>query len=200
MNRTTCFHELVVMHPMPRCRRLSPVTQVAFTPAGAGSLHLHPLAFSYAALEHPRVCSVLVLLATMLALSTGAQARPLSETGGRSAMMVEAQATAALPSLSLPQTGSSAPSMLETLMRAGDDAMMRGDVSRARSFYQRATVVDPSSGAACLSMGSTYDPNMLATLDTRGNGLIDVAKARAWYERANQLGHPAASQVLSRLR
>lgn len=85
-------------------------------------------------------------------------------------------------------------------MRAGDDAMMRGDISRARGFYGRAASIDPKAAQPPLSMGSTYDPNMLSALDTRGSGLIDVNKAREWYERARTLGHPAADRLLSRLR
>lgn len=101
------------------------------------------------------------------------------------------------PAPDRPGVGSSA--SFDALMRAGDQAMLRGDVSRARAIYQRAVALDPQSAAACLSLGSTYDPNMLATIEARGGGLIDAAKAREWYERARALGHPAADRVLSRL-
>ncbi|PZP45535.1 MAG: hypothetical protein DI601_09455 [Azospirillum brasilense] len=102
----------------------------------------------------------------------------------------------------LPPQASPRPSpgtSFDALMRAGDQAMLRGDVSRARAIYQRAVALDPQSAAACLSLGSTYDPNMLATIEARGGGLVDAAKAREWYERARALGHPAADRVLSRL-
>ena len=107
-------------------------------------------------------------------------------------------AVAALPVQASPgRTGANA--SFEALMRAGDQAMLRGDVSRARAIYQRAVSLDPQSSAACLSLGSTYDPNMLATIEARGGGLLDAAKAREGYERARALGHPAADRVLGRL-
>lgn len=136
----------------------------------------------------------LLLPGLLLGIASPAHAAAPAQDGSLAALPAQA------PSPSTPDhAGAAGSASFEALMRAGDQAMLRGDVSRARAIYQRAVTLAPQSAAACLSLGSTYDPNMLATIEARGGGLIDTAKAREWYERARALGHPAADRVLSRL-
>ncbi|SDE40890.1 hypothetical protein SAMN04487779_10344 [Belnapia rosea] len=87
-----------------------------------------------------------------------------------------------------------------TLMRHGDAALLRGDISGARALYQRAASLDASAAAAHIATGKTYDPGVLAGLGVHGGALPDVTMATRWYERAQSLGEPAAAELLSRLR
>lgn len=93
-----------------------------------------------------------------------------------------------------------APATFAILMRHGDAALQRGDISGARALYQRAASLDASAATAHIANGKTYDPRILTALGVRGGALPDVAKAAQWYGRAQTLGDPAASEFLNRLR
>ncbi len=72
----------------------------------------------------------------------------------------------------------------------------RGDIIGARAIYQRAAEL--GSGPAALALGATYDPNRLWSLGTLG--LVgNRERARQWYLRAGELGHPEAKARLSAL-
>jgi TPR repeat protein len=90
--------------------------------------------------------------------------------------------------------------MFNSLMQMGDSAMVRGDVARARAFYERAAAVHPASPRAFIAAGKTYDPNILPLFDAATGGVADIAKARDWYERARALGDPEAARLLASLR
>lgn len=78
---------------------------------------------------------------------------------------------------------------LNELLQRGDQLLARGDIVAARAIYERAA--EMGSGPAALALGSTYDPNRLWSLGVFGMvGNID--RARQWYARADQLGHPNA--------
>ncbi len=113
---------------------------------------------------------------------------------------VQASPSAPLPSLVLPPAASSEPPLFVSLMRMGDVAMVRGDVTRARALYERATAVHPASSAALIAAGKTYDPNVLSLLNVNSAGLADINRARDLYERARALGDPAAASLLAALR
>ena len=113
---------------------------------------------------------------------------------------VQASPPAVLPSLVLPPAASTDPPLFAFLMRTGDVAMVRGDISRARTQYERAAAVHPGSSAALVAAGKTYDPNVLSLLNVDSAGLADADKAKDWYERARSLGDPAAASLLAALR
>lgn len=113
---------------------------------------------------------------------------------------VQAGPSNSLPSLVLPPAVSTEPPLFTSLMRMGDAAMVRGDVTTARALYERAASVHPASPAAFIAAGKTYDPNTLSLLNMDTATLADTQKARAWYERARSLGDPAAASLLAALR
>jgi hypothetical protein len=85
---------------------------------------------------------------------------------------------------------------LEKLVQKGDRLLGRGDVVSARTLYQRAAEL--GSGPAALALGSTYDPNRLWSLGVFGM-VGNKERARQWYARADQLGHPDAKSRLRTL-
>jgi hypothetical protein len=60
-----------------------------------------------------------------------------------------------------------------------------GDLAAARILFMRAAKA--GDAAAAIAMGATYDPVALAERGVRGFA-SDLDKARAWYERAKELG------------
>ena len=54
------------------------------------------------------------------------------------------------------------------------------------------------SAAAALNLGSTYDPNRLWSLGVFGM-VGNKERARLWYRRADQLGHPEAKERIRQL-
>lgn len=79
------------------------------------------------------------------------------------------------------------------LVTQGHRLIERGEIVSARSVYQRAA--EMGSGDAALALGSTYDPNRLWSLGVLGMvGSKD--RARHWYARADELGHPDAKSRL----
>jgi hypothetical protein len=82
-------------------------------------------------------------------------------------------------------------------MKIGAELMANGDVTAARMMFQRAAEAGEAAGAFALA--ETYDPVMLGRLRLRGGITPDLALARAWYERARELGSLAARDRISRL-
>jgi hypothetical protein len=76
------------------------------------------------------------------------------------------------------------------LVAQGGRLIERGEIVAARSVYQRAA--EMGSGEAALALGATYDPNRLWALGAMGM-VGNRERARHWYARANDLGHPEAS-------
>ena len=76
------------------------------------------------------------------------------------------------------------------LVAQGSRLIERGEIVAARSVYQRAA--EMGSGEAALALGATYDPNRLWALGAMGM-VGNRERARHWYARANDLGHPEAS-------
>ena len=104
-----------------------------------------------------------------------------------------------LPSLVLPPAAATEPQGFEAMMRAGDTAMVRGDILRARTLYEQAATIHPRSAAAAIAAGKTYDPNLLPAFGA-GPGLADRDRARSWYGRARAIGDPAAAALQEALR
>lgn len=130
-----------------------------------------------------------------------AVAHRMDPGGARPTVAIQAAPSTALPSLVLPPAATAEPPQFTSLMRAGDVAMVRGEVARARTLYERAAATHPASPAAFIAAGKTYDPNVLSLLGVGGGGgLADAAAARELYERARSLGDPAADPLLAALR
>lgn len=82
-------------------------------------------------------------------------------------------------------------------MARGDALLKDGNVSAARLFYERAAA--QGWGPAALALGATYDALELSRMGALGVA-ADPAKARAWYEKARELGAPEALARLGRIR
>jgi TPR repeat protein len=83
------------------------------------------------------------------------------------------------------------------LMAKADGLLENGDIIAARAVYQRAAEL--GSGSAALTLGATYDPNRLWSLGVLGM-VGNKERARQWYSRASELGHPEAKARLMLLR
>jgi hypothetical protein len=70
------------------------------------------------------------------------------------------------------------------------------DIEAARAALSR--LVEGGNAWAAVDLGSTYDPNILNALGVRSFP-ADVAKARTWYQMAQQMGSPEAVGLLESL-
>jgi hypothetical protein len=85
---------------------------------------------------------------------------------------------------------------LATLMRRARSLLAAGDIPSARLLLERAA--DAQDSSAAFMLAQTYDPVVLGTQDAR-RVVPDPATARAWYERAAQLGSIEAQRRLGQL-
>jgi hypothetical protein len=85
---------------------------------------------------------------------------------------------------------------LKNLVRTGDQLFSRGDVAAARVIYQKAAAM--GSAQAALAMGTTYDQPRLWALGVFGM-VGNKERARQWYQRADELGHPEAKARITAL-
>jgi hypothetical protein len=83
-----------------------------------------------------------------------------------------------------------------SLVSRGKELLRNGDFSSARLILQRAA--DASDADAALTLGSTYDPVILARLGIRGQ-VANVELARTWYEKAQEFGSTEAASRLKTL-
>jgi hypothetical protein len=81
-------------------------------------------------------------------------------------------------------------------LKIGKDLIASGDIAAARLTLKRAA--DAGNPEAALALASTYDPYVLRELKAYGV-LADAAMARAWYEKAKDLGSPVAPRRLELL-
>jgi hypothetical protein len=86
-----------------------------------------------------------------------------------------------------------APDELANLMRRARSLLAAGDIPSARLLLERAA--DAQEPNAAFMLAQTYDPVALGTQDAR-RIVPDPAAARAWYERAAQLGSIEAQRRL----
>lgn len=82
------------------------------------------------------------------------------------------------------------------LLKRGQAMLTNGDVNSARLFFGRAVRI--GLGQAALAMAETYDPDELRRLGVLGIQ-PNLAEARKWYEKAQELGEGQAEARLSRL-
>jgi len=83
-----------------------------------------------------------------------------------------------------------------SLVVRGKALLREGDFSSARLILRRA--VDAGEADAALTLGSTYDPSILAQLGIRRQ-FANVDLARTWYEKAQEFGSTEASSRLKTL-
>jgi len=102
-----------------------------------------------------------------------------------------------MPSVSpTASTATLAPDRVAWLVKRGLEFLKDGNFSATRLVLRPAA--DAGDAQAALLMGATYDPVILAELGSVGLR-PDPAAARAWYQRAKDLGSPDASGRIERL-
>jgi hypothetical protein len=82
------------------------------------------------------------------------------------------------------------------LMKRGEDLLNIGDVAGARLAFRH--LADAGNAEAALALGVTFDPRYLTQHNVIGV-VGDEAKARAWYQRAMELGSTAAKGMLAHM-
>jgi hypothetical protein len=85
---------------------------------------------------------------------------------------------------------------IASLVKRGQDFIANGDLASARLVLRRAA--DAGDAQAALLLGSTYDPATFKQLKVIGSA-PDPAEARAWYQRAVELGSTEAVRRLEPL-
>jgi hypothetical protein len=85
---------------------------------------------------------------------------------------------------------------IASLVARGKELLRNGDFSSARLILQRAA--DAGEADAALTLGTTYDPSVLAQLGIRSQ-VANVDLARMWYEKAQEFGSAEASSRLNTL-
>jgi TPR repeat protein len=85
---------------------------------------------------------------------------------------------------------------IAVLLQRGKDLIAQGDIAGARVTLKRAA--EANDAEAALALASTYDPFVLRELKVYGFS-ADTAMARAWYEKAKELGSAVAPRRLEML-
>jgi hypothetical protein len=88
------------------------------------------------------------------------------------------------------------PEEVGKLLQRAETYLQNGDIAAARLLFRRAA--EGGDMQATLAMAATYDPAILRQLGALGAS-PDVAKARAWYQKASELGSAEARLRLQRL-
>jgi hypothetical protein len=83
------------------------------------------------------------------------------------------------------------------LIEHGHKMIDVGYFAGARAYFRRAA--EAGSGEAALQLGATYDPEFIDRIGAHGIK-ADLDEARAWYERAKQLGVESAEEKLRALK
>jgi len=120
----------------------------------------------------------------------------LRQANGLIAAQTKAWLTVSSPPSPLPASPKADEATAKDLLARASQLLDKGDIVGARAIYQRAAEL--GSGSAALALGATYDPNRLwslGALGLRGN----KERARQWYQRAGELGHPEAKARLATL-
>ena len=89
-----------------------------------------------------------------------------------------------------------APDEIAVLVRRGHDFLTTGDIAAARIVFRRAA--EAGNAHAALTLGATYDPNVLRQVGAVGIA-ADATEARRWYKTAEELGSAEAARRLSDL-
>ncbi|HEY2531173.1 MAG TPA: hypothetical protein VGJ20_25110 [Xanthobacteraceae bacterium] len=82
------------------------------------------------------------------------------------------------------------------LLQRGRELLKTGDIAAARVAF--LPLADAGNAEAALALGASFDPRYLARQNVIGVA-GDEAKARAWYQRAMELGSTEAKNILARM-
>jgi Bacterial SH3 domain len=85
---------------------------------------------------------------------------------------------------------------VDDLIKHGQKMVEVGYLAGARAYFKRA--VEAGSGEAAVLLGATYDPAFIEKIGAQGIK-PNLSEARAWYERAKQLGVEDADAKLAEL-
>lgn len=85
---------------------------------------------------------------------------------------------------------------IETLLKQGNDFVSVGDFASARILFERIAEAGDARGA--FAYAATYDPIVLSNIGAKG-ATPDIAKAREWYAKAQDLGATEARARLDAL-
>ena len=107
-----------------------------------------------------------------------------------------AAAPVVAPPVAAPPARKLDPDELATVLNRAKGFLAAGDIPSARLLLERAA--DAQDAGAALMLARTYDPAVLGTQDAR-NIIPDPAIARAWYQKAAQLGSSDAQRRLAQL-
>jgi hypothetical protein len=88
------------------------------------------------------------------------------------------------------------PDELAMLMNRARGLLQSGDIPPARLLLERAA--DAQDAVAAFLLAQTYDPDVLGARDAR-TITPDVVAARAWYQKAAQLGSADAQRRLAQM-
>ena len=135
---------------------------------------------------------------TREAISTAYQSALQSQAPSAAAAAPPAAApmAALAPAVAAPPARRIDPDQLASMMQRARSMLAVGDITSARLLLERAAEA-PDANAA-LMLAQTYDPQVLGTSDVR-NIVAEPAKARAWYQKAAQLGSTDAQRRLAQL-
>ena len=120
----------------------------------------------------------------------------LRRTNGLMAAQTKAWLAARPPASRLPASPKPDEATAEDLLARANRLLDKGNIVGARTIYQRAAEL--GSASAALALGATYDPNRLWSLGAVGL-MGNKERARQWYMRASELGHPEAKARLAAL-
>ena len=84
----------------------------------------------------------------------------------------------------------------EMLMQRGQELLQAGDVANARRAFQ--VLADKGNAEAALALATTFDQNSAAIRNAL-DAVADDVMARAWYQRAMELGSSEAKRALVRM-
>jgi hypothetical protein len=136
---------------------------------------------------------------------TSAQPSPPTSQSSASVMPTRDEIAAALrvahpgpaeiaqPKAAAPAVKRLAADELANLLKRAKALIAVGDIAPARLLLERAA--DAQEGSAALLLAQTYDPTVLGKQDMR-SVTADPAMARAWYQKAAQLGSPDAQLII----
>ena len=88
------------------------------------------------------------------------------------------------------------PDEVQFLFQRGEEFVAAGDFAAARIVFERAA--EAGHARAAFALAATYDPLVLRRFGIKSL-TADLAKARAWYEKAGSLGSAEASRRIELL-
>ena len=132
-------------------------------------------------------------------VATGGAANPATsvDAAQRPALLPTPPQTVSPTIAPRPPVAAEDASVIAAKMKIGVELMTYGEVTAARTMFQR--VAEAGDAAGAFALAETYDPLVLGGLRLRERIMPDAALARTWYERARDLGSPEARDRISRL-